>query len=902
MALIKFEKKPDFMQCVGGKTTLTNEQYKCGKSALCWEYNSGDKIVFRTPIGYIFEKKSPHDNRENIFALYLYGTGNEGVLNVGFLCGEDVCANFNIDMGFVGWRHIAVSFDRDMCGNPKDNMDGFFITAKGNGCVLLDEIITCARVDYRHIIASPQLPHIANKLAPLRADWKLKSRFKPKNIDEDEIKIIAHRYRQYVLNEYDCDKTDEELIRESDDLEIRKGRYGYVGKRVEHRIQRTYLADIDGKKDEYKDLRTVTDLMCHLAVRYGKYGNKILLKKYICLLEYIINQGVAYGSTMGGHSILDYSLRPLYFSLVVMVDEPELYLLREELFSALKWFTHLGKRGFCEGETFEYSTTDDFFNLAPGIMALSLMITDIEEKAWYLKTLSGWLEFNMTYTDGLTDMFKEDGCIYHHAGHYPAYGNGALTGITPILYALGGTQYDIDKSARDNIRHIMLTMRFQSVGRMFPTAFSGRHPFLNNGIDILPYRYFAKYELLHGKVEMAEVYLRLSKGKVTAADNDILESGAKPEKICEGNISYPMACANVHRRDNWMVVTKGYSKYLWGSESYIGDNLYGRYRSYGVTELYNDVENAEKRYDEDGYDWSRFSGATAIHIPLEQLKAKIYNLDRFSGFEEMLISDQSFAGALSLKENGMFSMILTEHPKYNGKFCAYKSVFTKDDFILCIGSNINCESEYEVETTLFQNRILDGDNSIFRNGNKIYDNLGNIYYVDENVKVDMYEGTQHSLSAENNKPTSGDFAVAVISHGKNPENQLYVYSIGINGATMPDYEIIRQDEYAHIVRIGNITYFSIFRDGDYGRISTNIPLLAMIEECNGKTSMSFCNPDLGLYERDDDQYDELGQRREVSIYSRKWLSKRIGGKKASIEVDGRKLSFYMRGGEIITID
>lgn len=905
MALIKFHNNiPDFLHCEGGNVSVTDRQYKSSDYSLRWEYTNGARLVFNTDIGYVTGIESQEDRRSSVFAMYLFGTGAEGSLHVDFLKENTICTGFDINLGFRGWRHIAISFDRDMNGTPQDGMDSFSITASGNGCILLDEILTCGRCECRCITASEQLPYISNNIFSFsfESEWKLKPKYKVKTVSCEEIDLIAGRYRQYVINEYDCDKTTEELVSEVDDLGIFEDVFGMCGKRIEHARQRKFFLGTEGEGDSFRTLTSIGKLMCCVAARYGKTGDRILLERYVKILKFIINNGFSYGSTLGGIDVLEYSLRYIYFSLAVMVNEPEVKPLHNELSSALKWFTYLGKRGFCIGQSFEHSSTDDFLNQAPGIIVLSLMMPDDSDKAWYLKTVSAWIEFNLRCTDGFLDMIKDDGCICHHAGHYPAYGNGALSGMAPILYAFSGTQYDIGDAARDNLRNVFLTLRFQSAGLMYATAFSGRHPLLQNGINLMPYRYFAKYELLRGNTDMASVYLRLVGDNITDADKDIKESNVLAENIPSGNITYPMACANVHRRDNWMLVTKGFSKYIWGSESYKSDNLYGRYRSYGVTELYNDVENTSKRYYEDGYDWSRFPGATALRVPLEELRAHIYNLDLVSGFEEMLISDQSFAGGNSLNGNGMFSMILTEHPKYHGDFRANKSVFIKDDFILAIGSDISDTSGHDVETTLFQNRILPGDSAIRRTGNKIYDNLGNIYYIDENIDVYMNEGIQHSLSAENDKPTEGEFAVAVIEHGANPENSSYAYGIGVNGAAEPDYEIIRQDKKAHIVRIENITYMSLFEPGTYGEVTTSIPVMVMIEKGDNGTVIALSNPDLDLYDRDEDQYDESGKRREVSIYSRTWLGNRIGGKKANIEICGKRFSAYLRGGDIVTID
>ena len=899
MALIKFHKDlPEFLSFCGGRVSVTDEQCKSSDHSLCWEYSDGDNLKFATDIGYIKNVESNQDSRVNVFAMYVFGNGDQGLLHIEFLKHSISCADFDIHLGFEGWRHIYRGFDSDMNGEPAEGMDELIITAKGTGCVLLDEILTCNKGDCRAIMKSEQLPYVKRIVVPLVTEMKLKATYNPNNVASEEIYQIAERYRQYVLNEYDNGKTAEELIQDAEILCIRKGRFGLYGKRIEHPMQRNVFVGTDGEGDTYITLRTVTELMCAIAVRYGKTGDTLLLQTYVRILEYLINNGLAYGSTFGSHQVLDYSMRHLYFSLAVMINEQELLPFYEKLSLALRWFTHFDNRGFSVGQDLEQSSTDDFFNLTPGIIVLALLMPNDKEKSRYLKAISTWLDFNLQCTDGLTDMIKADGCIYHHANHYPAYGNGAMTGITPMLYAFGGTQYDISDEARNNIRKVLLTIRFQSAGTMFATAFAGRHPLKQDMFGLIPYRYYAKYELLKGNTDMASVYLRLAGGNITEADKNIIDSKAMPEDIPEGNNNYPMACANVHRRDNWMLVTKGYSKYIWGNESYLADNHYGRYLSYGAIELYNDVENSLDRYREEGYDWNRVAGTTSLIVPFDCLRSQIYNLDKISGFEEMLISDQSFVGGNSLNGNGMFSMILTEHPKYNGNFCAYKSVFAKDSFILAIGSNISDNSGFEAETTLFQNRVLSGDPKILKENNRIFDNRGNAYYVYSDAEIYMSEGLQHSFSGETDDATEGEFAVASIRHGANPQNESYAYGIGVNGAPECDFDIIRQDEKAHIVRIENITYMALFEAGDYGDIYTDIPIMVMIEKREDSVSLALSNPDLNLYTADESQYDENGNRREVSIYGRKWLKNRIGGKFANIRYCGRDLSLYLRGGDI----
>ena len=71
------------------------------------------------------------------------------------------------------------------------------------------------------------------------------------------------------------------------------------------------------------------------------------------------------------------------------------------------------------------------------------------------------------------------------------------------------------------------------------------------------------------------------------------------------------------------------------------------------------VTFATSGWQEAGFDWNRIPGVTSIHLPFDQLRARVLNVDTFSGMEEMLYSDEAFAGGLSQAHlNGNFGMVL----------------------------------------------------------------------------------------------------------------------------------------------------------------------------------------------------------------------------------------------------
>lgn len=128
--------------------------------------------------------------------------------------------------------------------------------------------------------------------------------------------------------------------------------------------------------------------------------------------------------------------------------------------------------------------------------------------------------------------------------------------------------------------------------------------------------------------------------------------GFRPEPDPQGNLALGYGCVSVQRRDNWAAVVRGHSRYLWAAEHYLDANFFGRYLAHGSMQILTGksdemVTFTTSGWQEAGFDWNRFPGTTTIHLPFDQLRAKVMNVDTFSGMEEMLYSDEAFAGGLS---------------------------------------------------------------------------------------------------------------------------------------------------------------------------------------------------------------------------------------------------------------
>lgn len=278
-------------------------------------------------------------------------------------------------------------------------------------------------------------------------------------------------------------------------------------------------------------------------------------------------------------------------------------------------------------------------------------------------------------------------------------------------------------------------MRFYCNKLNFPLSMSGRHP---DGKGKLVPMHFAMMALAgspDGKEEydseMASSYLRLISDPSIENDSPeyipkvsnteerkvaklLIEKGFRSEPDPQGNIAMGYGCVSVQRRSNWSAVARGHSRYLWAAEHYLGANLYGRYLAHGSLQILTaapgqTVTPATSGWQQEGFDWNRIPGVTSIHLPLEQLQAKVLNVDSYSGMEEMLYSDEAFAGGLSQqKMNGNFGMKLHEHDKYNGSHRVRKSYHFIDGMIVCLGSDIeNTNTEFPTETTIFQLAVTD---------------------------------------------------------------------------------------------------------------------------------------------------------------------------------------------------
>ena len=197
------------------------------------------------------------------------------------------------------------------------------------------------------------------------------------------------------------------------------------------------------------------------------------------------------------------------------------------------------------------------------------------------------------------------------------------------------------------------------------------------------------------------------------------------------------------------------------------------------------------------------------------------------------------------------------------------------------------------------------DSAFMASGSIIMDNKRNGFFIpDGDVKILLNEQTSRDQASE--KPTKGNFASAVLSHGKAPQNASYQYCMLVDvepselvkfqqqmqsGKEAP-YRVLQMDATAHIVfdaesATTGYAFFGTSGNHTQGLIKSNsLPCMAMTRLEGDKLVLSVVNPDLALYAGEADELYENGKRVERSIYSRPWKNNESSVTELEITLQG----------------
>ena len=939
---------PGFITGTNSDLSITASHFKDGSRSLNWKFAPGATLSIKKDL--CFEPKDPTgtDTYLSGFVVWVHNTNPIGQpLTFQFRKNGRVCTSFDMGLDFTGWRTAWVCYERDMQGIAETGMDEITIVApEAEGEICIDHLLTAAKMDHRHQTADEQVPFVN---AATTSHWLVvypNSKLRPDIPlepevtlgQEKDIDLLESRFRELIYHPVEVsDKTMGDIRRKYEAYGITRGANGQVkglplffnrSAEAYERIVSDYDKNIFDRNG--MELRAYFDLMNQIASAYHSTPDNScrdeLKQMFLAMYDHAADQGVAYGSCLGNFTHYGYSFRNYYTSYFLMKDVLKEAGKLAEAEKAMRWYS-IANEVFVK--PMQPGMDMDAFNtVTTGRIASILMMDNSPEKVQYLKSFSRWINNGCLPSHGLDGSFKSDGGAFHHRNLYPAYAIGGLNGATKMIYLLSNTSFAVSEQAHSTVKKVLLAMRFYCNKADFPLAMSGRHP---DGKGTLVPMHYATMALAGTPdrtqpldYDMGNAYLRLVTDNKTHRDDNpeyipfvsgrqeramierLQALGCVSEPEPQGNWNLGYGCVNVHRRNNWSAVARGHSRYLWASEHYRGENLFGRYLAHGSLQIMTspdsltDVSSRTGGWVEEGFDWGRIPGATAIYLPLDELKANVLNVDTYSGYEEMLFSDESFAGGISqLGCNGAFGMKLHEHDKYNGSLRARKSYHFLDDKIVCLGTDIeNTDNSHDTETTVFQLALTDNGardywNNPVKGENYILDHLNTGYYFLPLTESYYDKATlerhpdQQSVSNEG-RPTSGNWISLTINHGRAPQNRRYHYAIvpQTDEATMakfadyPTYEVLQQDRGAHIVHDteNNITSYVLFETPlqlPSGLVEhADTACLIMVKQVSDTEAViTVSNPDLALYRGEADEiFADNGKRIERSIYSRPWIS------------------------------
>lgn len=933
------EKLPDSMTINGGQVAPSQLRYKDGRQSLRWQFQPKSELVFNQQI----DLSKDDAILPQTFMLWLYNDKPfKQPLQFDFEQQGKVKKSFKINLDFTGWRGIAVPF-RDMPGGKVLSLDRLVITAPNEaGTLYLDQLLFNVPVDNRYPIPDYQADFVnpaastavnKNWNGLLMYDQMLSKNYPHFDFNasfhsDSQSESIYQRFEQ-VLNVF-ADKPSavdfSQILQKYQAFNISEKNGVIQGAMLDFPARQKFMknAQVFSKQDQAFLLSSVSMrelgkvmLESAKALRTGKLADEQrqqLEAQFLLATRYLFDQGFVRGSSIQIVSHMGYQNREIFDAWFLMRDLLSQQGLLEQAQGAMAWFSGAGR--IFEPDSSIVEANVDILNTQLQWMLKSILLLPNEnQRAGLLKQFSHWLSTTVLQSQGVAGGFKPDGSMFHHSQHYTAYGKDAFTGLSPVVYAISGTPYALTQEAKKRLDDVLYKMWVYTKNGNIPIVISGRHPTGKFSIASSPFKWFA----LIGDEKTGEKINRTFASIYAALEHkeefEGVPAAAEPTGAWTMNYA-SMVVQRRHQDDpklSWLVIARGFSRYLVGNESYEKNNLYGRYMSYGALEIIPEHFD-DRGYRYDGWDWNRFPGTTTIHLPYPELRAKLSQLPA-AGLEEMLLSTETYAGGTDLHNNSMYAMKLRGHSKYQQEsLFAKKSYFLFDNQIIALGSDIsNDDKQHATETTLFQHNVADlkpmfingkplatlGTTEIVVSPVTLADPAGNRYYVSAGQKLTVRYQEQESVDDRNDKPTQGKFASAVLDHGKAPKNGQYEYAVLIapNADEGADYQKLSHNSKLHAVRDKRsgqegYAYFEA-EQKDVGGVllGASQPLMAMAQQGNeaGKDylDLSIVNPDFAFYQGTEDDQVKDGKQVEVSIYSRTWRKTPSQPQHSSVTAKGK---------------
>lgn len=829
----------------GSSVTQSRAPYKDGSSSLCWSWSAPSALLCDYPV--------THSNFRDGVIVWIYNEkATDTKLRIEYRdASGQVQYYFDFGMNYSGWRICRIG-SKYMKG-PKKVRTGLkmrILTPPdvASGRLFLDRFAFVSDVNYQNAPDAQQPENTEEQyITHWNSLWKWESELAysspaPAVLTWDQrhqLAVISANLSSLLPT-----TANASLIRTANSL--------YDGSLFESND-----GFLTGKPLVVKPDKTATDhslaelgtMMMGMAQEALFNKNNQAVKNYLLLWNYALNQGFAWGSAMGNNHHYGYETRQIFASAFLMREVLAENGILQEVADALGFWSGLAEtRGsLVVGRD---GVVDCWNTLLTERLISALLIPLETERYRAVRALIDWTSSSLLPTPGNMGGLKPDGSVFHHAGHYPAYAIGGFEGLSSLLLALQNSGLSISEQAKFHLSKALTAMKCYTHTNDWTIGLSGRHP--------------------HAGSMSAEVLDRAVKlGLIT-------------ETNPQGFFVMNHAALGIYRTGNSMVTLKGYNSDVWGSEIYTADNRYGRYQSYGAVEILNSgepVSRAGSRYAENGWDWNKLPGTTAVQLPLSLLESP-------QSATLMARSPERFAGASSLGgQFGVFGMKLHEQNDINTThfspdFKARKSVFVFGKRLICLGTGIRTsQSVYPVETTLFQQAIVSSADRLAVNGTyagadgfayegksegitMLTDMVGNQFRIANNLHLRVQAKEQQSRHNKTKALTSGNFLTAGILHGTAPGNQSYEYMIMLKPSpvetnrwkTAPAYQVVRADSVAHAVydSVSGVNSWVCFEtlNASSGLLRyADAETMVMYQQTDNALLVSVCDPALNFPEK-----------------------------------------------------
>ncbi len=554
-------------------------------------------------------------------------------------------------------------------------------------------------------------------------------------------------------------------------------------------------------------------------------------------------------------------------------------------------------------------------------MAYVKWIDSADERYRYMTAFKRQMEVFASYSQGTQDGIKPDGSGFHHWSAYPSYMYN-LNSEASIIYLLRQTSFEVNSASYLRLRDaIMAQLMFTNDATTRFLTMIGRKP---EEVATTISRYdFRNLAVAGGSIlgtgtsdpVMATFYNRVW-GPTNGYTSQFGNSTVAP--FNEGYFQFNHSMAGIYRNNGWIATLKGFNNNMFGAEIFGPSdgtaNRFGRYQSYGAVQIiYPGDAVTGNGFDLTTWNWNYNPGATVIRLPWDKLAAEREMQDelqqkRFVGSLSFVNKNNSYLKAIQ-GTYGMFAMDFQQKTglgwktvysgeNHNATFVFKKSVFTFDNMLICLGSNIgNNDATNNTLTTLYQRKATTGKEDVNVDSNLLqgssYDNSygdTNNHWIVDNFTTGFYvfsgSGTIKLTRADQQTPQGnkllseqtiannpiGNYTIGYIDHGTAPSNKGYEY-VCIPQATTTDmtnldsqitagnkpYTVHRKDDIAHIVEykptatsnsIFGYAFFSALSGiNNSGQLtSVDYPCLVMSQYDSVQKNLKIAvnNPDIGF--------------------------------------------------------